>query len=160
MCILVYQMDIQIYDQISIQRNYSKVKLHRAVSLRLGLKGVKIAQVLILRSWSKVKLHRAVLIGFGLKEPKIDLNIVKFGVHYYLPNAHLNLWSNFISVKLVKSETSSCGFAKFGVKGGENSSKCRESWSAQLSIKRASNSMIKFQFWEISQKWNFVVHFR
>ena len=104
-------MDIQIYDQISIIRNCSKVKLCHAFSLGLGLKVVKIAwnvakvgcmiiylmgiqiydQVSILRSWSKVKLHRAVLFGFGLKEPKLALNIVKFGVHYYLPNAHLNL---------------------------------------------------------------------
>ena len=59
---LVYLMDIQIYDQVSI-----------------------------LRSWSKAKLHHAVLLGFGLKETKITLNIMKVGVHSYLPNAHLNL---------------------------------------------------------------------
>ena len=51
---------------------------------------------------------------------------MKVGVHSYLPTAHLNLWSNFNSEKLVKSETPSCGFAKIGVKGGENSSKRRE----------------------------------
>ena len=90
-CTLVYQMGIQTYDQISILRNYSKVKLRHAVSLGLGLKGVKIAQVSIMRSWSKVKLHCAALLGFGLKEQKIALNIVKVCVHYYLPNAHLNL---------------------------------------------------------------------
>ena len=39
-----------------------------------------------------------------------------------------------------------------GVKGGENSSECRESWSACFSIKGASKSMIKFQFHEIGQK--------
>ena len=39
----------------------------------------------------------------------------------------------------------SCGFAKVGVTRGENSSKCCESWSAQLPIKWASKSMIKFQ---------------
>ena len=92
-------------------------------------------QLSILRSWSKAKLHRAVLLGFGLKESKITLNIMKVGVHSYLPNAHLNLLSNFNSKKLVKSETPSCCFAKIGVKGGENSSKRRESWSARLSIK-------------------------
>ena len=117
-------------------------------------------QVAILRSWSKAKLHRAVLLGFGLKESKITLNIMKVGVHSYLPNAHLNIWSNFNFNKFVKSETSSCGFANIGVIGGENRSKCRESWSARLSIKWASKSMIKFQFWEIRQKWNFVIHFR
>ena len=47
---------------------------------------------------------------------------------------------------MVKSETSSCGFAKIGVKGGENSSKHHESWSAWLAIKWASKSMIEFQF--------------
>ena len=83
-------------------------------------------QVSILRSWSKAKLHRAILLGFVLKELKITLNIMKVGVHSYLPNAHLNLWSKFNSMKLVKSQTPSCGFAKIGVKGGENSSKRRE----------------------------------
>ena len=71
---------------------------------------------------------------------------MKVGVHSYLPNAHLNLGSNFNFEKFVKSETPSCGFAKIGVTGGENSSKRRESWSAQLSINRASKSMIKFEF--------------
>ena len=45
---LVYPIDIQIYDQVSI-----------------------------LRSKSKVKLHRVVLLGFGLKERKIALKRVK-----------------------------------------------------------------------------------
>ena len=71
---------------------------------------------------------------------------MKVGVHSYLANAHLNLLSNFNSKKFVNSETPSCGFAKIGVTGGENSSKHCESWSAQLRIKRASKSMIKFQF--------------
>ena len=61
-CMLVYIMGIQIYAQISI-----------------------------IRSWSKLKLHRVVLLGFGLKLWKITLNIMKVGVHSYLPNAHLNL---------------------------------------------------------------------
>ena len=80
---LVYLMGIQIYDQVSI-----------------------------LRSSSKAKLHRSVLLGFGLKETKITMNIMKVGVHSYLPNAHLNLYSNFNIKKIVKSETPSCGFAK------------------------------------------------
>ena len=129
-CTLVYQMGIQIYHQISIRRNCSKVKLQHAFSLGLGLKVVKIAWNImkvgvhaclsnghpnlwsssILRSWSKVKLRRAVLLGFGLKESKITLNIMKVGLHSYLPNAHLNLLSNFNSEKLLKSQTLSCSF--------------------------------------------------
>ena len=74
-----------------------------------------------------MKLHCAVLLGFVLKEPKIAMNIVKVGVQSYIPNAHLNLLSNFNFKKLVESETSSCGFTKVGVKGGENSSERCES---------------------------------
>ena len=101
-------MGIEIYDQISIARKLSKVKLCRAFSLEFGLKWVQIArniekfgmhsclsngnpnydQVYILRSTSKVKLHRTVLLRFGLKELKITLNIVKVGMHTYHPNAH------------------------------------------------------------------------
>ena len=93
-----YRMRIQIYDQVSI-----------------------------LRSWSKAKLHRVVLLGFGLKESKITLNIMKVGVHSHLANADLNLWSNFNSDIFVKSETPSCTFTRIGVIRGENSSKRRES---------------------------------
>ena len=63
-------------------------------------------------------------------------------------------------MKLVKSETPLCGFTKVGVKVGENSSECRESWSARFSIKWASKSMIRFKFREIGQKCNSDVHFR
>ena len=129
-CVIVYPIGIQIYDQVPI-----------------------------LRTTSKVNVHHTVLLGFGLKELKITLNIVKVGVHTYHPNAHQKIWSNFNSDKFVKTETLSCSFAKVGVKGGENSSERRESWSAHLSIKWESKSMIKFQLWEISQKWNFVMHF-
>ena len=51
---------------------------------------------------------------------KIALNIVKGGMHSYFPNADLNLWLNFNFDKLVKRETSLCGFAKVGFKGGDN----------------------------------------
>ena len=61
-CTLVYQMDIQIYDQISIIQNCSKVKLRHAFSLGLGLEVVKIA-------W----------------------NVAKFGVHACLSNGCPNL---------------------------------------------------------------------
>ena len=55
-CMLVYELDIQIYDQISIIRNCSKVKLHHEFSLGLGLKVVKIA-------WNaaKVGVHACLL---------------------------------------------------------------------------------------------------
>ena len=61
-CTLVYQMGIQIYDQISIIRNCSKLKLCHVFSLGLGLKVVKIA-------W----------------------NIAKVGLHACLSNGHPNL---------------------------------------------------------------------
>ena len=89
---ILYPMGIQIYNQVSI-----------------------------LRSTSKVKLDHTILLGFGLKEQKITMNIVKVGVHTYHPNAHQKIWSNFNSKKFVKCETPSCGFAKVGVKGGQNS---------------------------------------
>ena len=64
-----------------------------------------------------MRLYHAVLLGFGLKMAKIALNIVKVGMHAYFPNADLNLWLNLNFEKLVKRETSLCGFAKVGVKG-------------------------------------------
>ena len=67
-----------------------------------------------------MRLHHAVLLGFGLKMVKISLNIVKVGMHSNFPNADLNLRLNFNFEKLVKLETSLCGFAKVGLKGGEN----------------------------------------
>ena len=44
---------------------------------------------------------------------------MKVVLHYYLPNANINLRSNFNSEKLVKSETLLYGFAEVGIKGGE-----------------------------------------
>ena len=130
-CMIVYPMGIQIYDQVSI-----------------------------LRSTSKVNLHHTIMLGFGLKELKVNLNIMKVRMHTYHPNVHQKIWSNINFDKFVKSETLVCGFAKVGVKGGENSLECHEIWIARLSIKWASKSMIKFQLRENCQKWNFVVHFR
>ena len=77
---------------------------------------------------------------------KIALNIVKVGMHFYPPNADLNLWLNFNFEKLVKRETSLCGFAKFGLKGGENKLECLKSLHVRLLIKLASKFMIKFKF--------------
>ena len=44
---------------------------------------------------------------------------MKVGVHWYLPNAKINLRSNFNYEKLVKSETLLYGFSEVGIKGGE-----------------------------------------
>ena len=86
------------------------------VSLRLGLKGVKI----------------------------IARNVAEFGVHDCLSNGHPNLRSSFNSNKLVKSETLLCDFVRVWLKGAENSSEHLESFCALLSSKCASKSMIIF----------------
>ena len=85
-------------------------------------------------------------IGFGLKMAKIALNIVKVGKHSYFPNADLNLGLNINFEKLVKRESSLCGFAKVGLKGGENILECLKILHAHLLIKLASKFMIKFKF--------------
>ena len=86
------------------------------------------------------------MLGFGLKMAKTALNIVKVGKHSYFANADLNLRLNFNFVKLVKRENSLCGFAKVGLKGGENILECLKSLHARLLIKLASKFMIKFKF--------------
>ena len=93
-----------------------------------------------------MRLHHPVLLGFGLKMARITLNIVKVGMHSYFPNADLNLRLNFNFEKLVKRETSLCGFAKVGLQGGENILECLKSLHARLLIKLASKFMIKFKF--------------
>ena len=77
---------------------------------------------------------------------KIALNIVKVGMHSYFANVDLNLWLNFNFQKLVKRETSLCGFAKFGLKAGENILECLKSFHARLFVKLASKFTIKFKF--------------
>jgi len=64
-----------------------------------------------------VKLRCAVSPRLGLKGPKIARSVTKVGVHASLSNGHPNLWSNFNSEKLVRSETPSCIFARVGLKG-------------------------------------------
>ena len=76
---------------------------------------------------------------------KIALNIVKVGMHSYFPNADLNIRLNFNFEKLVKRETTLCGFAKVGLKGGENVLECQK-FVARLLVKLASKFMIKFKF--------------
>ena len=67
-------------------------------------------------------------------------------MHSYFPNADLNLGLNFNFEKLLKRETSLCGFAKVGNKGGENIFECLKSLHARLLIKLASKFIIKFKF--------------
>ena len=45
---------------------------------------------------------------------------MKVSMHSYLPNAPINLRLNFNFEKLVKHETSLCGFAKVGLKIVQN----------------------------------------
>ena len=176
---LVYRMGIQIYDQISIPKKWSEVNLHCEFSLELGLKGIQISRniakvgvhacisnmhpnlwlISIPRIWSKVQLHHAISLWFGLKEGKIALTIMKFSMHCYLGNGHQNLWSYINSDKLVKSETSLWDFAKVGLKGGENNSKCPEISCAYFCIKWTSKSMIKFKFQVFGQKSNSIMRF-
>ena len=91
---------------------------------------------------------------------KIALNIVKVGMHSYFPNADLNLWLNLDFEKFFKRESSLCGLAKVGLKGGENILEWLKSLHARLLIKLASKFMIKFKFSETARKGNFVVRFQ
>ena len=86
------------------------------------------------------------LLGQPYITTKIVLNIVKVVVHTYLPNVQINLRSNFNSKNLVKSETPLCGFAKVGLKEGENILESLKSLHAHLLIKLAPKFMIKFKF--------------
>jgi hypothetical protein len=119
---LVYQWDIQNYSQISIPRSWSKLKLDRAFSLDLGLKGEKIAR-----------------------------NVMKVGVDACLPMGHPNLFSYFNFEKLVKVVTRPYVFATLGLKGGENSSERHESWRGRSSTNVTSKSILLFQFREVGQ---------
>ena len=71
-------------------------------------------------------------------------NATKIHVHACLSNGNPNLWSSFNSEKLVKSETPSCSFVRVWIKGAEDSSEHRESWRALLSIKSTSKSWSNF----------------
>ena len=48
-------------------------------------------QISIMKIWSNVKLYHAGLLGFGLKEVKIAPNFVKLSMHSHIPNGNLNL---------------------------------------------------------------------
>jgi hypothetical protein len=119
---LVYQWDIQNYSQISIPRSWSKLKLDRAFSLDLGLKGGKLAR-----------------------------NVTKVVVRECLQVGHPNPFSNLNSEKLVKVETRSCVFDRLGLKGGENRSERHESWHGRSSTNVTSKFILKFKFREVGQ---------
>ena len=127
---VVYQMGIQIYDHISI-----------------------------LRIWSKVKLRHVVSLRFGLKEGKRTLNITKFGMHSYLPNGHLNLWSYFNSKKLVKRETLSCAFTKVALKGIELARNVVKVSVYTCLLKWLPKSTFKFHFWKVNKSASFKLLF-
>ena len=91
-----------------------------------------------------MKLLRAVSIGLSLKGVKIAQNIAKVGVHAFLSNIHPNLGSGFNSKNFVKVETASCSLVRVLLKDAENSSQHRESWHALLSCKCAFKTTIKF----------------
>ena len=128
---LVFELCIQINGQISIPRNWLKVKLHCVISLGLGLKRVKITQ-----NVAKVGVHACLSMGIQIYD-------------------QISIMRNLSEVKLY------CPFfARVGLKGGPNSLKRCKSWDACLYIKHASKSMIKFQFQEFSQKRNSIMQFR
>ena len=93
-----------------------------------------------------MKLRRAVSIGLGLKGVKIARNVTKVGVHASLPNMHPNIWSAFNSENLVKAKTASFSFVRVLLKDAKNSSQHHESWHALLFSKCWFKSMIKFNF--------------
>ena len=119
-------------------------------------------QVSILRNWSKVRLHRAVLLGFGLKLPKTDLNIVKVGMHSYFPNKLVEIETPLftflcVPLKWVSKSTFKFDFLEIGKKCDllglgltkvQNSSKSLESVYAWLSLKWESRFSFRFHLQE------------
>ena len=114
------------------------------VGLKGGESILECLKSLHARSFACLKLRRAVSTGLGLKGVKIAWNVAKVGVHACLSNMHPNIWSGLNSKNLVKAETASCRFVRVWLKEGENSSQHRESWHALLFSKCGFKSMIKF----------------
>ena len=69
-----------------------------------------------LSNFTYKKVKKIASLKHLLDQPQImtkrTLNIMEVGVHCYIPNAKINLRSNFNSEKLVKSETLLYGFAE------------------------------------------------
>ena len=81
-------MGIQIYDQNSTPRIWSKVKLHHSISLRFGFKDGKIALNIM-----EIFVHSY-----------LTRNLTKICVQAYLPNGDIGA---FMKVALKGSENSS-----------------------------------------------------
>jgi hypothetical protein len=96
----------------------------------------------------------------GLKGVKLARNVTKVAVRACLQMGHPNLFSIFISEKLVRDETRPCVFSRVGLKWEENSSECHESWCGRLSTNGTSKSILKFQFREVGQSRNATKRFR
>ena len=152
------------------------MKLCCAVLLRLGLKGVKVfwnvSKVCMHGCWSnwhpnlwsnlnskKLLGRETPSCGFNRVGPKGGQNSLKCRESWRaclsIPYAskHIN------SKNVVEAETASCSFVRVWLKDGGNSSQHRESWHTLLFSKCGFKSMIKIQFWELSQTCNFVVRF-
>ena len=153
-CMIVYPMGIQIYCQFSILRSWSKVKLHRAVLLGFGVKELKITLNIMkvgVNSYLPNKL--CIFTRVGLKGVQIARNIAKVSVHIFISNEHPNLWSNFNSENLVKSETPSFDFAKEGKMALRNWKQMQpfRPWFHQVFL-RSKIAQRKFVGMVISQK--------
>ena len=96
-CTLVYQMVIQIYDQISIIRNCSEVKLCHPFLVGFGLKEWKIA----LRNWKQMQPFRS-WFHQVFQTSKIARNPLNVCMHGYLSIGYLNSLSNFNYKKVEK----------------------------------------------------------
>jgi hypothetical protein len=105
------------------------------------------------RSWSKLKIDRASSLDLGLKGVKLVRNVTKVGVRTCLPTGHPNLCSIFNSEKLVKVETRPYVFARVGLEGGENSSEHHESWRVHLSTNGTSETR-SCVFSRVGLKWD------
>ena len=133
---------------------------------RVGLEGVQIA-----RTISKIGVHIFIWNGHpnlwsnfnseklvksetppfiftrvGLEGVQMARTIAKVGIHVFISNGHARF-----------SFLLECGFDRARLKGGQNSSERRESWCECLSIQYASKPMIRFQFWEFGQCWDYIL---
>ena len=162
-CTFLYQTCIQIYDQISTLRIWSKVKLHHSISLRFGLKEGKIALNI-----TKFFMHSY-----------LTRNLTKICVHAYLQNgiSTLSLRFHLKGVKIARNVTKVAGYDcllkwvpkstfKFqfwksrqkcifstlvwpSLTKGQNSSKSHKNRCQCLYLKWVSKSTLKLEFWEI-----------
>ena len=160
----IYQKGIQIYDQISIVRNWLEVKPCHAFLLELSSKGSqqletlqKLAytflyqtgiqiydQISIVRNQSEGKLRRSFSLELGSKGSKWLGPLQKLAC-MFLYQMGIQIYDQ-ISIKRNRSKVKPFNaiFARVGFKRGLNCSKHGRSCSACLSTKSSSKSMIKF----------------